>query len=87
LGDHANSATLGIRANSATSGKESIAAAIGINSKAKAAKGSWIVLSEWKQDKEDSWHIKSVKSANVDGKKIKADTWYSLKNGKFVKEV
>jgi hypothetical protein len=86
-GDGANSATSGYGANSATSGKESIAAAIGINSKAKAAKGSWIVLSEWKQDIERIWHIKSVKSANVDGKKIKADTWYSLKNGKFVKEV
>jgi len=32
----------------------------------------------------DDYHIKSVKSVKVDGKKIKADTFYVLKNGKFV---
>lgn len=29
--------------------------------------------------------IKWVKSAKVDGKKILADTWYQLKNSKFIK--
>jgi hypothetical protein len=41
------------------------------------------MLAEWAQ--KNSWHIKSVKTVKVDGKKIKSDTWYTLKNGKFVK--
>ena len=29
------------------------------------------------------WDILDVKAAKVDGKKIKADTYYILKNGEF----
>jgi hypothetical protein len=65
-------------------GKESIACGLGIENKAKGALGCWIVLTEWYQDEEYNWHIKTVKTAKVDGKKIKADTWYKLENGKFV---
>ena len=83
-GNYAHSATTGDRANSAVEGKNSIAAGIGINNSAKGALGCWIVLAEWEYDNE--WKIKSVKSALVDGKKIKVDTFYTLKNGKFVKE-
>jgi len=83
-GDRANAATTGDGANAEANGKESIAAAIGIENKAKAALGCWIVLSEWFQDKEHRWHIKEVKSAKVDGETIKADTWYTLRNGQFV---
>ena len=60
-------------------GKESVAISIGIEGKAKASIGSFIVLAEWKDG-----HRVSVKSALVDGKKIKADTFYTLKLGKFV---
>ena len=63
-------------------GKEAIAAAFGINGKAKACLGSWIVLAEWEL-KNDNWHIAAVKTAQIDGEKLKADTWYILKNGKF----
>jgi hypothetical protein len=83
-GDRANAATTGDRANAATTGQESIAAAIGIDNKAKGALSCWIVLAEWFMDEECKWHIKTVKTAKVDGKKIKADTWYKLENGKFV---
>jgi hypothetical protein len=62
-------------------GKNSIAAAIGKSGEARAAVGNWIVLSEY--DKEGN--VKTVKTAKVDGKKIKADTFYVLKAGKFVK--
>jgi hypothetical protein len=88
-GDSAHSATSGYYANSATSGdsahssalgKESIAAAIGRGSMAKAAKGNWIVLAEYTEDRAVRW----VKTAKVDGKKLKADTFYTLKEGKFV---
>ena len=63
-------------------GKEAIAAAFGINGKAKACLGSWIMLAEWEL-KNGNWHIAAVKTAQIDGEKLKADTWYILKNGEF----
>jgi hypothetical protein len=65
-------------------GKDSIAFSMGIEGKASGALGCWIVLAEWKQDKKGNWKIKSVKSARVDGKRIKPDTFYILKDGKFM---
>ena len=73
--------TSGNYSPAATAGKESIAASLGREGKAKAALGSWIVLAEYKCD---SLEVLSVKTAKVDGKKIKADTFYELKKGKFV---
>ena len=64
-------------------GKESIALATGINSKAKGKIGCFIVLAEWKEINHE-YHIVDVKSAKVDGKNIKEDTFYTLKDGKFV---
>jgi len=49
---------------------------------AKAALGNWIVISEWLVVEREYRRV-SVKSALVDGKKIKADTWYCLEGGKF----
>lgn len=40
--------------------------------------------SEWGQDANYDWHIKTMKSRKVDGKTIKADTFYILKDGKFI---
>ena len=65
-------------------GKESIAIATGIEGRAKGSLGCYIVLAEWYRDECGSWHIKHVQSAKVDGVKIKADTFYALKNGEFV---
>ena len=65
-------------------GKESIAIATGIKSRAKGSLGCYIVLAEWYRNECGSWHIKHVQSAKVDGVKIKADTFYALKNGEFV---
>jgi hypothetical protein len=79
-GDSSHSATSGDYSHSATSGKNSIACAIGREAKAKTTKGNWLVLSEYDSD----CNVKSVKTIKVDGKKIKADTWYVLRNGKFV---
>ena len=58
--------------------------AIGIDSCAKAEVGNYIVLAEWKRDERGKWHIMDVKSAKVDGKKIKVNTPYRLENGEFV---
>ena len=64
-------------------GKESIALATGINSKAKGKIGCFIVLAEWKEINNE-YHIVDIKSAKVDGENIKEDTFYMLKDGKFV---
>ena len=79
----AHAAATGDFAHAAVSGKESIASALGIGGKAKGALGCWIVCAEW-ENKNDGWHIKCVKAAAVDGERIKADTWYMLKDGEFV---
>ena len=65
-------------------GKNAIAAAVGRDSLAKAALGNWIVLAEYWQDADGNWAPVCVKTVKVDGKKIKADTFYMLKGGKFV---
>lgn len=79
-GNWSYSVTLGDGSHSAASGKNSIAAALGDDSLAKAALGNWIVLAEY----DDDDNLICVKSAAVDGEKIKADTWYKLENGEFV---
>ena len=82
-GNEAHAATTGNEAHAEVSGKESIASSLGIEGKAKGAPGCWIVCAEW-ENKNEGWHIKCVKAAAVDGEKIKADTWYMLKDGEFV---
>lgn len=59
--------------------------AAGYNSCAKAKKGSWITLAEWKKDDtSNKWVPVCVKTEQVDDERIKADTWYKLENGGFV---
>ena len=82
-GDEAHAATTGDKAHAEVSGDESIASALGIGGKVKGALGCWIVCAEW-GIKNYGWHIECVKAAAVDGEKIKADTWYMLKDGEFV---
>jgi len=83
-GEYSHSVTVGEYSYSKVNGKESIAAGFGKNNKVKGELGSWLVLSEWKQDDNDNWHVTSIKSAIVDGKKIKPNIWYKLENGEFV---
>ena len=65
-------------------GKDSIALAFGVESKAKGALGCYIVLAEWTaEDDELDRQLKTVKCHKVDGKTVKPDTWYMLKNGRF----
>lgn len=75
------STNTGDRSASRVEGKESVAMAIGYQSKAAGALGCWIVLAEWDDNAE---HIINVKSHKVDGRIIKPDVFYKLKNGKFV---
>ena len=74
----------GVQSVATVEGEESIAIATGVKSGAKGSLGCYIVLAEWYRDGCGSWHIKHVQSAKVDGEKIKADTFYTLKNGEFV---
>jgi hypothetical protein len=52
---------------------------------AKASMGCWIVVAEWKEGNSytDAKPV-CVLSAKVDGKKIKADTFYKVVNKEFV---
>ena len=80
-GDCSASTNTGYCSASKVEGKESVAMAIGYQSKAAGALGCWIVLAEWDSERK---HIIRVKSHKVDGKVIKADTFYKLENNKFV---
>ena len=73
----------GDRGAASATGKQGIACAHGIESKAKAVLGAWIVCSEWKIV-DDEWKRMAVRAAQIDGKMLKADTFYVLKNGEFV---
>ena len=81
--DFCKKKTTGDYAHSATTGVNTIACALGFESKAKSTAGNWIVLSEW-VIKNDKRVLKSVKSAKVDGKRIKANVFYMIKNGKIM---
>ena len=71
--------------SSASAGKGSVALSVGHDTRAKGSLGSWIVLTQCHKSEEDGqYYIDLVKVAKVDGKRIKADTWYTLKEGKFV---
>ena len=80
--DYSKLAASGDCSQLAASGNCSVVANIGINGMAKASKGSWIVLAEY----DANYKIKKVVSKQVDGKKILPDTWYKLKEGKFVEQ-
>ena len=67
-----------------STGEDSVIMCAGINSVAKASKGSWITLSEWSySDKKQRYIPVCVKTEFVDGEKIKADTYYKLDGGVF----
>ena len=81
-GDYAQLASSGDSAKLASSGSYAVVMAAGYNSQAKAKKGSWITLAEW--DRLDgNWTPVCVKTEQVDGERIKEDTWYKLINGQF----
>ena len=67
-----------------STGKNSVLVCSGYHNKVSATKGSWITLSEWKQDEEGHWIPVCVKTEQVDGVRIKENVLYSIKNGEFV---
>ena len=86
-GDYAKIGSSGDYAKIESTGEHSVVMAAGYNSIAKAKIGSWITLAEWKKDHEyGKWKPICVKTEQVDGERIKADTFYKLIDGEF-KEV
>ncbi len=97
-GDYgASSATGNCGASSATGYKgeasaedpESIAVAWGYKSRAKGVLGAYLVFADWEGDENeywrpDTWTLKDAKMVQVDGEKIKPDTWYKIENGEVV---
>ena len=76
----------GDRSAATNTGKNGFAIATGIESKAKGALGCYIAVAEWVyNDSVGEYELAGFKAHKVDGKTIKADTFYCLENGKFVK--
>jgi len=69
-----------------STGEHSVIMAAGYNSIVKASLGSWITLAEWEINDDSNSIPICVKTEKVDGRRIKADTYYRLVNGEF-KEV
>lgn len=66
------------------SGKESIAMAFGENGMAMGELGCWLILSDWKGDENCGCHREDLRCVKIDGKKIKANTFYKLENGEIM---
>ena len=84
----ASSAT-GYCGASSADDRDSIAVAWGYHGKAKGVIGSYLVLADWEGDEDnywtqELWSLKGAKMVRVDGTNIKANTWYTMKNGEIV---
>ena len=79
IGSSGNGAQIG------SSGKHAVICCTGKDGKVKGKKGSWITLAEWTYRNEEKSYVPvCVKTEYIDGERIKEDTFYSIKNGKFV---
>ena len=80
----ASSAT-GYKGASSADNSTAVAVAWGYESKAKGCIGAHIVCAEWEYDNlNNDWFFVGAKMSIVDGVKIKADTYYTLRDGEFV---
>ena len=78
-GDRSAATNTGNWSVAAVFGEESVACSLGEYGKAKGAKGCWLVLAEWKDN-----HRKDVRCFYVDGESVKANVFYTLKDGELV---
>ena len=84
-GDSAQIGSSGDYAQIESTGNHSVVMAAGNDSIAKAKIGSWITLAEWDRIN-GVWTPICVKTEQVDGERIKADTFYKLVDGEFVEQ-
>lgn len=85
-GDYSVAVATSERSSAKVEGKDSIAIVCGTNGKASGRLGCWLILTERGEWNGKEYTLKDVKSIKVDGKKIKEDTWYKLKNGEIIEE-
>ena len=84
-GDYARIGSSGNDARIKSEGEDSVVCCAGHGCIVSAKKGSWITLAEWNYSCEKDRYVPTfVKAEYVDGERIKADTFYKLKNGEFV---
>ena len=74
----------GVECSNDGMGERNISVAWGKDSRCKGSVGSFLVLSEWDDWDGEKYPFIGAKMVKVDGKRYKADTWYTLKNGKVV---
>ena len=79
-GYYSTAAATGSFCRAKADGKDSIAVANGCRSKARGARGCYLVLTEY----DDDGNMLLAKMAKVDDSVIKENVWYTLKNGEFV---
>ncbi|MEK8206746.1 hypothetical protein NST41_14225 [Paenibacillus sp. FSL L8-0696] len=83
-GRYAQLASSGDSAQLDLKGSDSVGAAIGSGmNQIRGLVGCWITLAEWVWI-DDKLTPLCVKTAQIDGEIIKADTWYTLQDGQFV---
>ena len=83
-GDKSAATNAGDYSAAEVSGKASVAVASGISGRVKGAIGCALFAVERGEWDGETYPITSVASAIVDGEHIKADTWYTVKAGKFM---
>ena len=82
-GNRSSASNTGNRSSAEVSGKDSVAAVFGCDCKARAAKGCALFLTERGEWNGETYPILNVLAVIVDGEKVKADTWYQLKDGEL----
>ena len=65
-------------------GQDSVSVVTGVDSKASGAVGCWLVLTEREGWNGETYPIKEVRAVKVDGKAVKPNVFYKLKNGEVV---
>ena len=83
-GYRSSASNTGDHSSAEVSGKDSVAIATGYDSKARGALGCAIVVAERGDWNGETYPLIGINAAIVDGVKIKADTWYTVRNGEFV---
>ena len=84
-GSYSVATNTGFKSAATNTGKDGFAISTGIEGKAKGALGCYIAVAEWTYDESaGEYKLVGFEAHKVDGKTIKPDTFYSLKNGKFV---
>ena len=89
IGNYEASSATGYRGASSAENPTAVAVAWGYHSKAKGVIGAYLVFADWYGDENDInnpevWTLNGAKMVQVDGETIKADTWYTMRDGEII---